>query len=356
MAIGLYNTEELIMVQQRLPDLPDGFWRNLFTKVITSDREDIMFELADIDDRVLAPFVAPNVQGRIMRGQGYSARQFRPAYVKPKHVVLPQNAVARRLGEPILGGMSLQARFDAATADNLRAERIMIERRLDWMAARAIIDGMVTVVGDDYPARTVDFLRDPRLTATLAGTARWDQTTTADPLGDLATMSDLAFDIGYAPITDLVFGTDAWKPFIRNQSVLNLLSTQMRGSTSDFARTVLTQKTNYQNMGYIDGPAGRFNMWRYTNWYSASSDATNGVRVKTQFLDSRDVVGYGPAIEGIQFFGAIMDADANFLTEATIFPKQWREPDPSAVFTMSQAAPLMVPTNPNNTFRLRVLS
>lgn len=355
MAIGLYGTQELILVQQRLPNLPDGFWRNQYTRVITSDREDIMFELADQDDRVLAPFVAPNVQGRIMRPQGYYARQFRPAYVKPKHIVLPQQAIARRMGEPILGGLSLQARFNAATAANLQSEREMIERRIDWMGAMALIYGMVTVVGDDYPARTVDFLRDPRLTVTLTGTARWDQgTTTPDPMGDLATMSDLAFDLGYAPITDLVFGTSAWRYFIRNPAVIDLLSTTMRGSTSDFARTVLTQKQNYQNMGYIDGPGGRFNMWRYTNWYSVSD--SNGIRTRTEFLDARDVVGFGPALDGIQFFGAIMDADAGFLTEATIYPKQWSEPDPSAVFTMSQAAPLLVPTNPNNTFRLRVLS
>lgn len=353
MAIGLYNTQELILVQQRLPNLPDGFWRNLFTRVITSDREDIMFELADLDDRVLAPFVAPNVQGRIMRNQGYFARQFRPAYVKPKHVVLPHNAIARRMGEPILGGMSLQARFDAAVADNLRAEREMIERRLDWMAAQAVIYGMVTVVGDDYPPRTVDFLRDSSLTATLSGAATWDQTT-ADPLGDLAGMCDLAFELGHAPITDLVFGTAAWAPFIRNEEVVNLLSTQFRGSTSDFARTVLTQSMNYQSMGFIDGPGGRFNMWRYTNWYAETQ--SDGSRVRKAFLDPRDVIGYGPGLDGIQFFGAIMDADANFLTEATIFPKMWREPDPSAVFTMSQAAPLMVPTNPNNSFRLRVLT
>jgi major capsid protein E len=354
MSIGLYDTQELIMVQQLLPDLPDGFWRNLFNRVITSDREDIMFELADIDQRVLAPFVAPNVQGRIMRQQGYYARQFRPAYVKPKHIILPQNAIARRMGEPILGGMSLQARFDAAVADAMRLERESIERRWDWMAAQAVIYGMVTVVGDDYPSRVVDFLRDARLTAALSGTARWDQTTTADPLTDLVTMTDLAFDIGYAPITSLVFGTQAWANFIKNQKVIDLLSTLRRGGNSEFAWNTLTQKQNYQFMGFIDGVGGRFEMWRYTNWYSATD--SNGVRTKTDFLDPRDVVGYGNAINGIQMFGAIMDADAQFLTEATIFPKMWREPDPSAVFTMSQSAPLMVPTNPNNTFRLRVLA
>jgi predicted cation transporter len=48
--------------------------------------------------------------------------------------------------------------------------------------------------------------------------------------------------------------------------------------------------------------------------------------------------------------------DASNLEPATIYPKMWEEQDPSAVFTMSQSAPLMVPTNPNNSFKIRVQS
>lgn len=352
MPVTLYGTTELIIVQQRQEDLPDGFWRSRFNRTITSDREDIMFELADDDDRRLAPFVAPNVAGRIMRMQGYYARNFRPAYIKPKHAVLPHIQIPRRMGEPLLGGMSLEARFNAATADTMRLQRIYCERRFDWMGARALIDGLVTVAGIDYPTRTVDFLRDASLTSSLTGTARWDQLATADPLGDLGAMSDLAFEKGHAQITELVFGTDAWKYFIRNAAVLDLLSTQARGSTSDFARTVLTRRQNAQSMGFVDGPGGRFDMWRYSNWYSETSP--EGTLTRVPFLDPRDVVGIGDSIDGIQMFGAILDASN--LQPAEIYPKMWEEQDPSAVYTMSQSAPLMVPTNPNNTFRLRTLT
>jgi hypothetical protein len=108
-------------------------------------------------------------------------------------------------------------------------------------------------------------------------------------------------------------------------------------------------------MGFIDGGSsgGRLNLWRYSNWYSeTASDGTLTVR---QFLDPNDVVGYGPAVDGIAAFGAIMDVQAG-LAEATIFPKMWEEEDPSAVNTMSQSAPLMVPTNPNNTWKMTVIT
>ena len=353
MTISLYGTTELILVQQRLADLPDGFFRNLCTRVITSDREEVMFEKLDIDNRKLAPFVSPNVQGRVMRGQGYSAQSLRPAYVKPKHVVDPTKAIPRRFGEPLLGGQSLQQRFDAATVNNLRLEREAIDRRIDWLAARAIIDGMVTVVGQDYPSRTVDFGRNSDLTITLTADARWTEVATADPLQDLADAVDASFPLGNAPITDIVFGTNAWKFFIKNEAVLDLLNTQKRGSTSEFSRTVLNGNSNYQSMGFIDGGNGRFNLWRYSNWYSDVDEAT-GLLTVQQFLDPNVVCGYGPAIDGIQLFGAILDVDAGFVAQADYFPKQWKENDPSVVYTMTQSAPLVAVTNPDNTFKITV--
>lgn len=360
MTISLYGTTELILVQQRFADLPDGFWRNLFPRLITFDREEILFERIDIDNRKLAPFVAPNVQGRVMRGQGYSARSFKPAYVKPKHIVDPSKAVARSFGEPLLGGQSLAARFNAAIANNLRLEREAIERRWDWMASQAVINGAVTVVGQDYPSRTIDFLRDDSLTITLSGDSRWDQVD-ADPLQDLADAVDASFPLGNAPITDFVFGTYAWKQFIKNEAVLDLLNALKRGSDSTFSRTVVNGNSNYQSMGFIDGGSGRFNLWRYSNWYSDVDEETGELTVR-QFLDPKVVVGYGSAIDGIMCFGAIMDAEAMLsdqggsLVESQMYPKQWLEKDPSAVYTMTQSAPLAVPGNPNNTFKITVAS
>lgn len=361
MTISLYGTTTLIQVQQRFADLPDGFWRAKFPRVITSDREEIMFERLDDDNRRLAPFVAPNVQGRVMRGQGFYARSFRPAYLKPKHIVDPSKAISRTFGEALLGGQSIASRFNAHVTNNMRLERESIERRWDWMAARAIIDGFVTVSGQDYPTQTVDFLRDGDLTITLSGAARWDQIDTADPLTDLGDAAEAAFNLGNAPITDLVFGTQAYRYFRQNEDVLELLSNQRRGSTSNFVATPLIANSNFQSMGQIDGPGGHFNLWRYSNWYSETDEAT-GLLTRRDFLDPKEVVGYGPAIDGAACFGAILDAEAMLadsggsLVEATIYPKMWVEKDPSVVYTMSQSAPLMVPMNPNNTFKIRVLT
>lgn len=356
MAVNLYNTQTLITIQQRFADLPDGFWRSLYTRVVTSDREEIMFDVLDTPSRKLAPFVAPNVQGRVMRAEGFSTRVFAPAYVKPKHVVEPSKALRRTFGEAIGGSLSAGQRFDLHVANNLRLERESIERRWDWMAAMATIYAEITISGQDFPTQTIDFGRDASLSETLSGGARWDQTG-SDPLGDLQTKVTASFNLGMAPITDLVFGVDAWSSFISgHDDVIALLDNTQRGSTSNFSRTGLNQTgSNYQAMGEISSTqGGTFRMWRYSNWFTDVDEET-GEQTTGYYLDTRDVVGYGPALDGIACFGAIQDARAG-LQLATMYPKMWENEDPSVVYTMTQSAPLFVPGNPNNSFRLRVIS
>lgn len=357
--ITIYNTWTLMQVQQRFPSLPDGFWRNLFPRVVTFDTEAILFDRIETPSRKLAPFVAPNVEGRVIRGEGSVVKQFTPAYVKPKHAIDPSMIRRRTINEQIGGSLSPTARYNAAVAANLRIEKEMVDRRIDWMAAQAILYGAVTVVGEDYPAQTVDFGRDPSLDITLTSTARWDQFATAAPLDDLQSAESAAFALGNAPITNLVFGINAWASFIKNDDVLDLLDNTKRGSTSDFSRTGLNASGNFQPMGEVSSSqGGTFRLWRYNNWYTDVNEST-GVTSTKYFMDPRDVVGYGEAIDGVAAYGAIQDIDAIEslgLSEAIYYPKSWKENDPSVAFTMTQSAPLPVPMNPNNTFRIRVQS
>jgi hypothetical protein len=40
----------------------------------------------------------------------------------------------------------------------------MLNRRLEWMAAQALVNGTVTITGDGFPTTLVDFGRDSALT------------------------------------------------------------------------------------------------------------------------------------------------------------------------------------------------
>ena len=71
-------------------------------------------------------------------------------------------------------------------------------------------------------------------------------------------------------------------------------------------------------------------------------------------LDTCDVIGYGDAVQGCKAFGAIEDFQAG-LAATDMFPKQWVEQgDAGHCYVMTQSAPLLVPVNSKNTWRMRV--
>jgi len=349
---GIYDTAtllEVVYAPQNQPGL-DGFWLQWFPRQINSTTEKIYFDDIDENEYRLAPFVAPNVQGRPMRSKGFSTRSFRPAYVKPKHIVDPSRSIPRRAGEAFLGSLSLQERYDAIIADNMRRERQMIENRWDWMGCQALVTGEVVVEGDDYPSVTVDFGRHVDLTTVLSGATLWTAST-ATPIADIQASRTRAFQLSRAPVNTLVFGLDAWAAFIdkSHADVQNLLNVLIRGNESLFNASNMNDGSpfNYQGDMVGTGGIGRIRMFTYSNFY----EGDDGVGVP--YFDPGTVVGIGNAVMGAQCFGAIMDRGAR-LQPLSMFPKMWDDDDPSVTYTMTQSAPLMVPVRVNNTFSIKV--
>lgn len=352
MPLDLWGTVDLIEAQQddrQAP--PDGWWLQFFPTVFTSEAEEIYFDQLPDLDRRLAPFVAPHIQGRVMKAKGQAMAKFSPAYLKPKHVIDPSMAIPRMPGEPLLGNLSLEARFDRIVANRLATQRAMIERRWDWMAAMATIYGYVDVAGEDYTPVRVDFQRHASLTKVLTGTARWDQVD-ANPLQDFRDIRTAAFVLGKSSVRIIVFGVDAWAEFSSREDVKALMNTQFRGSESVLNITGFTDGQPVEFQGQISGPggAGILMLYTYSNEYE---DPVDGVM--KQVLSPKDVVGIGGALQGVQCFGAIRDKRAG-LRATNIFPKMYEQEDPSATYVLSQSAPLMVPRNVNNSFRMTVLS
>ncbi|MDE9463769.1 major capsid protein, partial [Xenorhabdus bovienii] len=49
----------------------------------------------------------------------------------------------------------------------------IINRRLEWMAASALTSGTITVSGEGYETKVVNFGRSADLTVTLSGSDKW---------------------------------------------------------------------------------------------------------------------------------------------------------------------------------------
>ena len=326
------------------------FWLNFFNRVITFETPNIDFEVVNRKYKKLAPFVAPNVQGRVITTQGSNMQRFAPAYVKPKSVIDPSKVIARQVGETMYQPMSNAQRRLAVLAEEVREHKTRIANREEWMAAQAIIYGSVTVSGEDYPTQTVNFGRDNSLTNTLLTTARWSETT-ADPLKDILTMRRRVNSLSGLVVNRLIFGTNAWEYFVarlglNNPTTGSLLDRNFRGSETDITR-MLNGYEGAEFAGRFVGSNGAsFECWVYSGTYEDDAGVTQN------FLDPRDVIGVGE-VDGVRCYGAIQDAQAGYRA-MQVFMKNWLNEDPSVEYMLSQSAPLMVPGEPNATFRIRV--
>lgn len=347
--MGPFDLTELLGVLAVTKTLPH-FWLQFFPDEMTFTTEAIAMDEISEDYRRLAPFVAPNVQGRVAKQDGFRTVSYKPAYVKPKDVVDPNNNMfVRRPGEALTTGtMSPEQRFEATVAQLLRNQRTKIDNRLEWMAAKVIQNGEVTIDGVDYPQVTIDFNRDASLTGVLVGTAQWDDSA-ANPLGDIKTMNSASNALCGATGHRLIFGADAWDSFsawmFANE--IKMLNNDYRGSDSE-----ITMFSNgyegLEYMGRVRGSNGAgFDCWVYSSKY------TDDDGVQQDMMDQDTVVGVSSMVNGVQAFGAIRDRKAG-LAPLRYFPKMWDVDDPSVTYLMTQSAPLMVPRFINATWSLKV--
>jgi len=344
MGITLYSTHELRGVIETLRP-PQTFWLdNFFPNVHTFETETIDFDMVDKSKR-LAPFVAPTVQGKVMKSEGYTTKQFRPAYVKPKHTVDPRRVFKRRAGEAYAGAMSPEARRNAIIADILQEQKDMHTRRREWMAAQAIVEDQVVVSGENYPTQTVQFGRSVSQSIALALGARWGEAN-VNPVENIETWAETMYlSSGVAP-TKLILGLLAWKVFRADANVLKALDTNYRGASSNINVFEPGNGTSVQFRGRL----GALEVWTYNDTYVDDAGASQVM------MDQKKVVLVNPAgVEGARCFGAILDPHAGYQATEE-FVTNWIENDPPVEFIMSQSAPLMVPARPNASFVAKVLA
>lgn len=350
---GLYPTTRLLAVQSKVKMLPH-FFLQWFTRQINFQEDQIAFDKVFMDVTRVAPFVSPNRQGRVIREEGYTSQSFKPAYVKPKHVVDPNMIIPRQPGEALgTGSLTIEQRRDRVIAFLLMKHRAMHENRWEWMAAQALQYGYVDVGGEDYPLTRVDFNRDAALTITADWTG--SSVTLQSMLADLRSGQRLVSDksLSGTVVRDYVFGGEAWDLFITKGGKelwgdKGLMDTGVRGSASEVTR-LWDDVEGVTYMGELVGVngAGRMRLWVNTQKFRDDNNA------EQYLFNQKAVMGVSQAVEGIRCFGAVLDKSAGYQA-LEYFPKNWENEDPSVEYLMTQGAPLMVPGDPNATFLLKV--
>lgn len=357
MPLDIYSPIDLyrVMYDERVNVDTSFFLDNFYPGSFFSDQEEIMFSKIS-DTRKIAPFMLPNESGKpIYRRQGERIQSFKPAYTKPKDALRPGEMLSRQPGELLRTGTATpESRYNAEVVRIAQYQRNAITRLWEWMGARGVLDGKITIVysreaGAQFPSVTIDFGRDAGQTITLGAGARWgDSGVSIFGLIQtwMDTMSAAAF--GGAP-NRLTVGAAAYAVMRQDPEIIKLMDVNTRGAADVNMNRGLIRKDVQQPATYVGTLGAGLEVWLYTGTFEANDGSL------VPIMDPRDILLTAPGVEGVKAFGAIVDVDAQ-LQALDIFPKMWKQDDPSATFIMSQSAPLPIPVNPNRTLRARVVA
>jgi hypothetical protein len=221
--MDIYASATLARVVDDLRDSPEvGTFliSSFFNEASISTEEAVYFDVLTGKPR-LAPFVSPLVEGQIVQALGYTTNSVKPAYIKDKRVLEDGKAIRRRPGMTIGAAMDPMTIRAMTIADQTEDQIAMVNRRMEWMAASALLTGSITVSGEKYPTTVVNFGRDAALSVTLTTTARWNDSAPT-PLENLETWAGLIRDKSGATPTDVIMAEDVWTSFRKNADVKEL--------------------------------------------------------------------------------------------------------------------------------------
>jgi hypothetical protein len=326
---------------------PENYWLGFYPQTLNFTTETIDFsQLADV--RKLAPLVVPTAQGVPIYSAAERLVQVKPAYLKPKDPVTATRMIRRAAGLGELAQaqpLTPQQRYQAIVTDIVRQHRFAIERRWEWMAAKATIDAKVLLEDDRYPRKLVDFQRNAAQTVTLTAGNRWGDAGVSI-LSNIASWKAIMRRAKFGGIaTRLTVGADVWEVMRADPEIREFLDTQFKLGANINLKLGMLEGLEVERVGNIES----LEVYVYSDYYQ-ESDGTI-----VPYMSPKDIVLTSPNIQGVRCFGAIQDLGAN-LQSLTVFTKMWNEQDPSATFIMSQSAPLMVPINPNASFKATVVA
>lgn len=291
--------------------------------------------------RRVAPFVHPLKEGKLVEKMGRETTNIRPPYIKILGETNAADILKRRAGEPVYrSGMSGIQIAAEKVGQQLQEAIMMIQRRIEVMAADALRSGKITVVGEGLSGE-IDFKRDPNHIVQLVGTDVWDNID-SDPTEHIldwkrkiAQKTGLNADI-------LVLGHLALKAFLKNKKVRELLDNrrfELGGITSE---DVPAGSTFY---GEIHG----VNLYSYNDWYLDEAG------VEQPMVFDKEVLFGATSAQNMLHYAAIRDVEAGVVA-VPYWPKSWTIPNPSARMLLVQSAPLIALHQPDSTLRVNVLT
>jgi len=333
----LIDVQDLAVVNDQSPKVNKWLSEIFFPRRVEFQDDKVAVANLNLDNPV-APYVSPCVEGRPIKENGTANVQFlKPAYLKPKQTITPctvyNTAIVAMLRDAGIIGSGKLTRTESlivAQVEKYRSNHDAIDNRIELMAAEALTTGKLIIESDDFKLNEVDFGRNVALT--FAPTVLWSNPA-ATVIADIQAMVDLVVQYGQVMPRVAVMSSAVFNAAIANEA---------------FKAAFIAPYTTVAPMGvtrFVDGREAQFmgSFGGIEFWVYDASITNDGVT--TRFIpadgfyligDTNGVVAF-TQIENLKAYGQSMQ----------YFDSQWYNEDPSALFIMTESAPLPVLNNPN---------
>ena len=337
-----FSTTDIVQVVPTLKRSQKFLLDKFFPNIQTSETEFVAIDI-DVGLRRMAPFVSPMVQGKLVESRKYQTNIYKPAYIKDKRAPDLRKPVMRTIGETIGGGNMTAGEREMANVAFEMADQIdMLDRRLEWMAASAMLYGKVVVSGEGFETEVVDFGRDGQLSIALTGKEQWgtkDNFNAAGrdtvPANDIEEWQTLMLQLSGAQATDLVFTKAAWKTFSNDEKVFGAVYFPKQSEAGSInIGPQIARGAAYK------GRWGQLDLWLYNDWFIDDDG------VEKPMLPDGYMLMSGEQLLGARAFGSILDPDFNYQA-MPYAPKTWVEKDPGQRILLMQSSPLVIPSRVN---------
>lgn len=357
MTLSVYSTATMVAMvaslrsRNRSTFMLDTFFRDY---VPPSGQEEIYFDVED-DSMGIAPFVSPLKEGKIVAEDGFQAKSFKPAYIKPKMAINPFGVVRRVLGEKLGGTLSPAQREAANVAKGFDKLMGSISRRLELMAIDTLLDGITTVTGEGYDAVAVNYGRAAGHSIALTNPNRWYDA----GISPVASLDSMIMTVSLAigrQADVVVMDTKAWGAYEadakldkRRDATLNVLPGAGTAISPGMTRVPIKGGILKATLD-----SGAVQIWVYQQQYKhpTTGTLTNMIPDYSVFVGCTD-----PECTGTRHFGTILDPSLGYESSSLVdpesglimevAPKTWLTDDPAQRWIMAQCAPLTALKRPN---------
>ncbi|MFC4102917.1 major capsid protein [Paenibacillus xanthanilyticus] len=291
----------------------------------------------------IAPYVSELQPGKVVLRTGFTAKQYKPALIKPARPITGNDLKVRQAGESLINPESPEARARRLVAKDLVELQDTITRRLIEQAATLIFTGRVTQVGEGV-SQVIDY--DFTNKVTLSGTDLWSNAA-SEPITFLSGLRKDIMD-GNAPTPNILLcDYNAAVALMRHPKILDLMDKGVDVGTVD-TRLLPDGVTHH---GYLRDVG--LDIYSYTGTY------TDDAGVEQPFIPAGTVAMMSTRDKFSFHYGAnlIMDKKTEefVLARGEVIPQTWVTIDPAQRWLQLLSRPLAVPANINGWYIAKVL-